>query len=356
MALTLEQLLAEKIPLEKWMPAVSKKYTAYLSVVPRTPDGKPIVVENKSLGTKFLAPCGSFILCRPYKDIRLIDASFLNNCTDSKGKRGKDLVNEHCKKMIVNGCPEPQVVLPWTTVEVTENLQNVLAYRVEDNSSTRKNIGVVNPGNFLTGKNMPHVTNLKINSSQSNGNGEGDYLVCLGVQTPNGLQPNLSTLDIINGRTFTELYDMRHHRDMNIKTEQDARDKPAELAQYISLAENMKDGYQIILEKATELGLIAEFEDKSKETLRAVKVPVSADIIPTKKPEGAMWGKISPTAVVKLKRSNNGNVLKLIIKDKWTLASLAVDRCYKATYITSTDVKTVPWPNGISLAEITKKL
>lgn len=271
MAITLQQLFLQHPELgnpANWKQVTPKAYDAYVTMVP-----VDVTVHNNGLSANVVVPALKAIICRPYKDIRV--GLSLEHYRDSEGHTGQALIQAHAKKHCINGSHEPKSVLPWTKVTYCENNAPVkMAIRLD--LQKIHNVIIQTP---VTDKQFNGAPVMANNSLHSVKNGLGDYLVAEGVPGPGGTYvPNLNTIDIINGRTFTEMFDMRAFAGQNVKTEGDAFAKPAELVEFTSLVK--KTAYELLGNFAKITGVKLELSEEDKNTLVNVSLPVDDNDVP----------------------------------------------------------------------------
>lgn len=271
MAITLQQLFTQHSELANpanWKRVTPKAYEAYITMVP-----EQVTVHNHGLSAKVEVPALRAIVCRPYKDIRV--GLSIDNFVDSEGRSGQALIQAHAKRHCINGSHEPKQVLPWTKVTFNKQTAPVLlAVRLD--SIAIHNVIIQTP---VTDKQFNGAPVMANNTLHTHKSGFDDYLVAEGVSGPNGTYiPNLNTIDVISGRTFTEMFDMRAFAGQNVPTDGDALTKPAELVEFTSLVK--KSSYELVNKLAKNFGIKVELNDKDKATMEATSLPVDENDVP----------------------------------------------------------------------------
>lgn len=336
-----------------WRLLKPKAYKAFIARVPASLTPQQLFVVNESLGVRLNVKPGNMLLCRPYLDIRVVPAEFIECCT-IKEQTGMAALQTALKKVQYNGVTE--VVLPWTPVIVNNQRTDLMAIRID--YSKYKNIDVSSRATNAPYE-LPGITQLIANSTTKNNHGYGDYIVAKAVQLANGqYAPILSHgIDVINGKTFCCMYNMQSFAGYDIPEEADAYEKPAELCNYKSLNIVKKTGKEIVDEVARKNGLIVTYVGNAAEYLADVSVNTASDSIPETKPEKSTdWPAVRKPSTVFLSKPNSANKIKLIITDAWTLANLYNDRIYSMTLISATDAKTQVQKQPMSLASFATKL
>lgn len=341
MAMNIQQLFQQHPELgnpANWKRVTPKAYKAYLTILPIA-----VQVSNARLSVRFTVDAKQGIICRPYKDIR--KAINLDYYKDSEGRTGQALVNAHAKKYCINGGHEPQSVLPWTPVTYIEpaNAPIKVAIRLDKakihNVLLKTNITDVQLGGQAVMAN---------NSLGTIKNGLGDYLVADAIPGPNGTYtPNLNTIDVINGRTFTEMFDMRAFAGQNVATDDDAFIKPAELVEFTSVVK--KSAHTLIVNFAERNGVKLSFSESDATLLHDLGLPVDDDNLPLLNEEQAHKALRRPV-VVNFKSKDGSKKLKIVIKNYGAIKQLLRKAVKNATLFSKTDIKNIA--NGTEYVNI----
>lgn len=252
-----------------WKRVTPKAYKAYMTILP-----VPVKVRNQALGIQFEVSESQAIVCRPYNDIRRVVN--INSYRDNEGRTGMALANAHAKKHYINGGNELRSVLPWTPVLYIEPTTAPIKVAIRLDNKKIHNVQVKTQ---LTDAQFARQIVTANSSLSTIKNGYGDYLVADATPGPNDTYiPNLSTIDVINGRTFTEMYDMRAFAGQNVETDNDAFTKPAELVEFTQLTK--KSAHTLIVDFAEKNGLHLSLSEESAVLLRDLALPVDDDNVP----------------------------------------------------------------------------
>lgn len=310
-----------------WKKVTPKAFKAYITLLP-----VDVKVKNKAFGVEFNVPKGHPIVCRPYGDIRIV--TDMNLYRDSEGRTGKELLTAHGKKHCINGCHEPQSVLPWTVVTCMEPMSAPAKVAIKLDVKNIHNIIVDTNITLKQFNGQPVIAN---NSSASIHNGYGDYLVANAQAGPNQTYiPDFNTLDIVNGRTFTEMFDMRTFVGQNIETDVDAYIKPAELVEFTSLVR--KSAYDLITEFTRKNGLKIKNADTVSKTLSSLEFPVDENNIPLLN-ETTEQKKIARPVTIDIQAVNNPDAtLRIVLKDYSSVKQLLLKAARKATLFNKNNI------------------
>lgn len=199
-----------------WKTVKMKSYDAFICLLP-----VETVISNKLLGTNTKVPAGKIIICEPYGNIRVLLPEELNNIGSrdtEHTERGQAFIAKHVKQYYVNDNTSLQSALPWT------------ACKVYVDSTVERQAILVNPKKYSNIEVLTSIINAKygqpilINKSGVQ-HGYGDYLLTVSLNAP-------GTIEVVNGKTFTELVDMRAFAGNNIQSDDTAYIKPEELARF----------------------------------------------------------------------------------------------------------------------------
>lgn len=258
----------------KWTLVRRKPYKAYFTFITNPPTKMPhaVMLKNRHLQASFPMPAQSFVMCRPYGDVRLVDAQTLSMFANDNGQRGTEALKKHAKNVLVANQTEPQLVIPWSPLTSQEHEQNINWLALKLDKKQFKDVAVTHglaAKQFGGNGCISNSLNPKIN------NGTGDYLVAPQAgTTPDGKPlPDLNRLEIINGRTFTEMFDMRAFPGENIETGVDAYEKPEELSKFTSL-EDAQEKYSVLelFKQAEKQGIIIKTNEHMADAFENVRI------------------------------------------------------------------------------------
>lgn len=336
MAMDLNQLFKQHPDLgnpANWKRVTPKAYKAYLTIVP-----VDVKVHNKNMSAQFNVPAKQAIICRPYQDIRI--AMNLESYKDSEGRTGQALLNAHAKRSCINGGHEPQSVLPWTPVMYIESASAPVKLAIRLDAKKIHNVVIQTA---CTSKQLGGQPVMANNSLHAINNGTGDYLVADGVLGPNGtFIPNMNTIDIINGRTFTEMFDMRAFAGQNIETGVDAHVKPAELVEFTQLVK--KNAHTLITEFAKKNGISTIITEDDAKTLMDLNLPVDDENLPLLTEESEH--KLLRKPVTVDFKSVDGQVrLRVTLKTYGSVKHILSKRATRATLFSKANIQNIAHGN-----------
>lgn len=345
MAMNIQQLFQQYPELsnpENWKKVTPKAYKAYLTILP-----VPVKVRNAALSAQFEVPALQAIVCRPYKDIR--KAVNLDYYKDSEGRTGQALVNAHAKKHCINGGHEPQSVLPWTPVTYIEpvNAPIKVAIRLDIRKIHNTQIKTAQTDVQFYGQVV-----MANNSLATIKNGLGDYLVADAILGPNGTYlPNMNTIDVINGRTFTEMFDMRAFAGQNVATDGDAFVKPVELVEFTSVVK--KSAHSLIVDFARQNNLKLSFSEEDADLLNNLGLPVDDNNIPLLNEEQELKA-LRRAVTVNFTSKDCDTKLRIVLKTQGAIKHLLRKAVKNATLFSKTAINNVA--NGSEYVNITNIL
>lgn len=331
--MNIQQLMQQFPELGKpanWKRVTPKSYKAYMTIVP-----VEVEVSNKSLSARFKVPAKQVIICRPYQDIRI--GLVAENFKDSEGRSGQAFINAHAKKQCINGGHEPQSVLPWTPVTYVEPVNAPVKMAIMLDPKVIHNVVVAVP---TTSKQVGNNAVMINNSIHQARQGKvGDYLVAEGVPGPNNtFIPNLNTIDVIDGRTFTEMFDMRAFAGQNIETGVDAYTVPDELVEFTGLVK--KTALELINNFAQSNGFKAVIDENSKATLASINLPVDNNNIPMLNEENSLKTLRKP---VSIDFTSFDDVVKLrvVLKNYQGITQLLRKAAKRATMFSKSNIQNI---------------
>lgn len=337
MAMDLNQLFQQHPDLgnpANWKRVTPKAYKAYLTIVP-----VDVKVHNTNLSAQFNVPAKQAIVCRPYQDIRI--AANLEYYKDSEGRTGQALLNAHAKRQCINGGHEPQSVLPWTPVTYIEPTSAPVKVAIKLDLKKVHNIIIQTPA---TNKQLGGQAVMANNSLHTVKNGTGDYLIADGVPGPNGTYiPNMNTIDIINGRTFAEMFDMRTFAGQGPNdTGVDAHVKPAELVEFTSLIK--KNAHTLITDFAKANGVKAVISDEDTKTLMDLSLPVNDDNVPLLTEETERKPLRKPVTV-DFQAADGQSRMRVTLKTYGAVKHILLKAATRATLFSRTNIQNIAHGN-----------